>query len=160
MVGFADEFVDREVDAAVLGLIGDACRVVRDLMLRIFGNLLKNAYEAFLKSDGSFRPGNIEVSAKAMENGIEIEIRDNGRGMSPADLKLIQQFKLFRTLKSYGTGFGLAIAYEKIHDHNGTLSIDSVENQGTVVTIFLPQNEKEQSALRCDCQKSGNRKFS
>lgn len=118
------------------------CRVVRDLMLRIFGNLLKNAYEAFLKSDGSFRPGNIEVSAKAMENGIEIEIRDNGRGMSPADLKLIQQFKLFRTLKSYGTGFGLAIAYEKIHDHNGTLSIDSVENQGTVVTIFLPHKEK------------------
>ncbi len=62
--------------------------------------------------------------------------------MSPADLKLIRQFKLFEILKSYGTGFGLAIAYEKIHDHNGSLTIDSVENAGTVVTVFLPNKER------------------
>ncbi len=118
------------------------CRVVRDLMLRIFGNLLKNSYEAFLQNDETFRSGRIDVSAKPQDNGIEIEIRDNGKGMSSADLKLIRQFKLFRTLKSYGTGFGLAIAYEKIHDHDGTISIDSVENKGTVVTVFLPDKEK------------------
>ena len=118
------------------------CRLVRDLMHHIFGNLLKNSYEAFLQNDETFRPGTIEVTAEQQDNGIEIAIRDNGKGMSPADLKLIRQFKLFRTLKSYGTGFGLAIAYEKIHDHNGTLSIDSIENQGTVVTIFLPNKEK------------------
>lgn len=112
------------------------------LMLRVFSNLLKNAYESFWQSDEKFKPGQIDVLARKQENGVEIEIRDNGKGMSPADLKLIRQFKLFRTLKSYGTGFGLAIAYEKIHDHNGSLTIDSVENAGTVVTVFLPNKER------------------
>ena len=118
------------------------CRVVRDLMLRVFSNLLKNAYESFWQSNEKFKPGQIDVLARKQDSGVEIEIRDNGKGMSPADLRLIRQFKLFRTLKSYGTGFGLAIAYEKIHDHNGSLTIDSVENVGTVVNVFLPNKER------------------
>ena len=118
------------------------CRVVRDLMLRVFSNLLKNAYESFWQSNEKFKPGQIDVLARKQDSGVEIEIRDNGKGMSPTDLKLIRQFKLFRTLKSYGTGFGLAIAYEKIHDHNGSLTIDSVENVGTVVNVFLPNKER------------------
>ena len=55
------------------------CRVVRDLMLRVFSNLLKNAYESFWQSNEKFKPGQIDVLARTQENGVEIEFRDNGK---------------------------------------------------------------------------------
>ncbi|MEZ3420471.1 MAG: hypothetical protein K1V95_00815, partial [Eubacterium sp.] len=37
-----------------------------------------------------------------------------------------------------GSGIGLAVKYEIINLHKGRLEIDSEENVGTLVTIYLP----------------------
>lgn len=115
-------------------------RVARPLMIRVFCNLLKNAMESFIVATNKFADsGLVEVKASRTLDGIEIAFRDHGMGMPPEYLKKIRQFRPRSTSKkTTGSGFGLAIAYAKIFDHDGTLSIDSKENEGTVVTVFLP----------------------
>lgn len=115
-------------------------RVSRDLMIRVFRNLIKNAYESFLIAEATYADrGNIDISAEQVSDGIEIRIKDNGMGMPADELKIAQQFRPRSTSKKLtGTGFGLAIAYAKIIDHKGTMTLKSKENVGTVATVFLP----------------------
>jgi signal transduction histidine kinase len=42
-----------------------------------------------------------------------------------------------------GSGFGLSIAKEIIEEHNGTVSINSILNEGTTVLIKLPLLSKK-----------------
>ena len=42
-----------------------------------------------------------------------------------------------------GTGMGLAIAYGIIKDHDGEISVHSIEGQGTTFTIKLPTHPSE-----------------
>lgn len=115
-------------------------RVSRDLMIRVFRNLLKNAYESFLIDATKYEDkGNIDISAEQVVGGIEIRFKDNGMGMPDDELKIAQQFRPRSTSKKLtGTGFGLAIAYAKINDHKGTLTLKSKEHVGTVATVFIP----------------------
>ena len=68
-----------------------------------------------------------------------IEIEDTGIGIEPdADNKV---FEPFYTTKSTGTGLGLSICKQIIEHHNGHISISSRKEQGTIVTIVLPNQE-------------------
>ena len=120
--------------------------VVRELMILVFRNLIKNAVESYLIGVNKFAStGLIEIKAQPLLDGARITIRDYGMGMSPTMLKKVRMFLPRSTSKkATGSGFGTAIAYEKIVDHGGTLNIDSKENEGTLVTVFLPtQGSKE-----------------
>lgn len=46
-----------------------------------------------------------------------------------------------------GTGFGLPIARRNIAAHGGSLNIDSVENEGTRVTVLLPIEGREETLM-------------
>jgi signal transduction histidine kinase len=75
------------------------------------------------------------VSA-AHENGsIVIEIRDNGPGISPADLQKI--FIPFFTTKAKGHGIGLALTHRIITQHGGTLTAANSQDSGAVFTIRI-----------------------
>ena len=103
-------------------------------------NLVKNAHEAFALDARQFRAGTVEIAAKLLdEEQIEIVLADNGSGLCPDDLAEVRRFLPGKTSKKYlGTGFGLPIAKRNIEAHNGTLAIDSAEDQGTRVTVRLP----------------------
>jgi len=120
-------------------------RVARPLLIRVFQNLLKNAYEAFLIGvDRYVDNGDIIITATMVSKGIEIVFQDNGMGMDEEMLKVTRQFRpRGASKKMTGSGFGLAIAYAKIVDHAGTLKIDSKENEGTTVTIFIPDKTEQ-----------------
>lgn len=119
---------------------GMQCRVAREAMLRVFTNLIKNAYEAHMKSGRFAIRGNVTVSARHVPAGVEIDFTDTGRGMTEEDLAVVRQFRPCGiSKKKNGTGMGMAIACAKVRDHGGTLTIKSEIEKGTTVTVFLPE---------------------
>ncbi len=97
-------------------------------------NLIVNASQA-IPDDTR---GLIEVRS-SMENGtVVVEIEDNGKGMDEKTQKQI--FDPFFTTKRArgGTGLGLAIVYRIIEEHGGTISVKSVQGEGTKFTIRIP----------------------
>ncbi len=67
---------------------------------------------------------------------MEISVTDSGKGISPEDLPKI--FAPYYTTKEKGLGLGLAITQRMIQAHEGSLEVQSQQNQGTTVTIHLP----------------------
>ena len=104
-----------------------------DIVLR---NLINNAIK-FTNPGGS-----IKLSAKTVKDKVFISVTDTGIGM-PHD-KLGKLFSFSPGLSTYGTngenglGIGLLLCYEFIKASNGTISVTSEVNKGTVFTIELP----------------------
>jgi len=95
-------------------------------------NLIQNALHA------SPEESEIEVLSKQTSNGyIQIEVRDHGRGI-PTDIQEHVFEAFFTTKDEGGTGLGLAISAELIERQGGTLSFESIPNQGTSFRITLP----------------------
>ena len=99
-------------------------------MQEVYMNLMGNAFEAM--QDG----GIITISTKAKDDYIQIDITDNGEGISEEDLQKI--FDPFFTTKEKGTGLGLSACYGIIKAHDGELKYTSKKGEGTTATITLP----------------------
>lgn len=116
-------------DVALLPVIyGDKNRI-RQVFINIIDNALKY-------SDPGDR---VTVSAEVLENEVKIIVEDTGCGISQKDLQHVTEkfFKANNTRR--GSGIGLAVVREIIEMHDGNLEIDSVEGEGTTVTIILPR---------------------
>lgn len=108
-------------------IIGD-----KDLMIRVFNNLIKNAIQAIPEE----KEGKINIQIVEIENNYHIEVRDNGTGIS-----LEKQEKIFVpyfTTKGTGTGLGLAMVKQIVESHNGKIWFETIENIGTKFIIELP----------------------
>ncbi len=68
-------------------------------------------------------------------NGVGVEIRDTGVGISKFNLKKI--FDPFFTTKSEGTGLGLSISLKILETHGATLEVESEEGKGSTFTIHF-----------------------
>lgn len=93
-------------------------------------NLLKNASEAMAHL------GQIQIVLSQNQNQAAIRIADSGCGISPDFLPHI--FEPFFTTKPEGSGLGLSIANQIVAAHQGTISAESSNGQGTVFTLTLP----------------------
>jgi two-component system phosphate regulon sensor histidine kinase PhoR len=102
----------------------------------LLDNLLDNAvkYSAATRS--------IAVTAAFEPPMVALAIRDRGVGIRAADIDHVTR-RFFRGshAPAGGNGLGLAIVKKIVDDHAGTLSIDSVEGEGTTVTVRLPSAE-------------------
>jgi len=112
---------------------GDALPPVaidREQIGRVLANLLSNAFWA-IGQDGTVRV----ITAREGDH-LLLRVEDNGRGMSPEVLEKV--FTPYFTTRQDGTGLGLAIVQRVVEDHGGTIEIESSDENGTSVTIFLP----------------------
>jgi PAS domain S-box-containing protein len=73
---------------------------------------------------------------------VHIQVEDNGCGIPEDKMKDI--FKPFYTTKAKGTGLGLVIVKKMLTNMNGTIELESRMEQGTLVTISLPEGKHEQ----------------
>jgi two-component system sporulation sensor kinase A len=100
-----------------------------------FINIIKNAVEA---ADNQKDEPHIKVRTEEKDNLIIVTIEDNGKGIKKSIIDDIS--KPFFTTKSSGEGIGLGLTIAQliIKQHEGTLSIDGIENKGTIVKVILP----------------------
>lgn len=97
---------------------------------RIISNLLNNALEA------SERP-KVVISAKDIGGRqVQVDIRDNGVGISPEQIRKIEAREYF-TSKKEGSGLGLRHAITEIENYGGQLKVASEVGIGSTVSITL-----------------------
>lgn len=99
---------------------------------QVFLNLLSNAFQAIREN------GDVWIRTRKSDSCVEVEIEDNGAGISKENLKRI--FEPFFTTKpvGQGTGLGLSISYGIIEQHHGKILVTSVPAQGTSFVVRLP----------------------
>ncbi|MBD1395549.1 HAMP domain-containing protein [Pontibacter sp. JH31] len=105
------------------------------LLLIAIVNVLENA--AKFSPRGEY----IIVRLSADEREVMLQVADKGVGIAPHDLKhvFVPFFRANNVRNITGHGIGLPLAESIIKLHKGSISINSKVNEGTVVTIHLPQ---------------------
>jgi two-component system NtrC family sensor kinase len=95
-------------------------------------NLVINASQAIVEN------GLITIRTRVVDQCLEIDVEDNGSGISEQDLSKI--FDPFYTTKPVGegTGLGLAICFNIAQEHGGSIDVSSVVGSGTTFTIKIP----------------------
>lgn len=103
---------------------------------QVMVNLLINAKHAC--DELSDTQAKITVTVAFTEQQICITVSDNGCGMSEHVKAHI--FDPFFTTKPVGTGtgMGMTLVYAMVHDHQGTIEIDSQQGRGTQIHCFFP----------------------
>ena len=120
------------IDVRIEVLYDGPIKIDRHRLLRVFGNLIRNAREAMKKTDDKI----LLFSVKRIDSRVHFEISDTGCGI-PAQL-LPRIFEPFVTHgKSNGTGLGLAISKAVVEAHHGSISVKSGDH-GTTFHVVLP----------------------
>jgi signal transduction histidine kinase len=114
-----------EADAARLGQVLD--------------NLLSNAIK-FTRPGGA-----VVLSSTDHDGAVRVEVADNGIGVPHEELgQLFSRFYRASTatrLAIPGTGIGLVLVRAIVEAHGGAIALDSVEGEGTRVTVTLPARQ-------------------
>jgi Na+/proline symporter/nitrogen-specific signal transduction histidine kinase len=116
----------------------------RDRLIQVMLNLLSNAVKFCDPAQGQ-----VHVSLRQEPGGLRVAVRDNGRGISADNQKII--FERFRqvgntmTDKPQGTGLGLPISRHIIERFGGRLWVQSEPGQGATFSFTLPFNQGSSS---------------
>jgi signal transduction histidine kinase len=102
-----------------------------ELLHRALSNLVLNAMDAM--PDG----GSLTISARPMDETVEIRVSDTGAGLTPEECERL--FTPYYTTKQHGTGLGLAIVQSVVTDHAGTIAVESRAGGGATFIITLPR---------------------
>jgi signal transduction histidine kinase len=107
-------------------------------MTQVLTNILDNATRHTPEG------GRILLSARQVDNNVELSVQDSGPGVSADVLERIFE-RFYRTDSSRqrdgetgGSGLGLAIAKSIVQAHGGQLSAESETGQGLKIIISLP----------------------
>lgn len=121
------ERVTLELDTEPSSVLADKGQLTTAML-----NLLLNAKEAM--SGG----GLVAILLRNSGDYAQIEVRDQGSGMSSEVLE--QATEPFFTTKQHeeGSGLGLSMVYGFARQSNGDLRIESEPSRGTTVTLTLP----------------------
>jgi Na+/proline symporter/signal transduction histidine kinase len=108
-----------------------------DRMIQVMLNLLSNAVKFCDKAHGW-----IEIALAERDGCLRVDVRDNGRGVSPEDQSQI--FSKFHqvgdklTDKPHGSGLGLHISRQIIEHFGGTMWVESDLGRGACFSFTLP----------------------
>jgi signal transduction histidine kinase len=107
--------------------------VDRVAVMQVLANLVDNVIKY---SDTRAR---LLVSGRGNSDSVCLEVQDAGVGIPRDEIdRVFDRFFRGHGAKAGGSGLGLTIARRVIHDHRGTITIQSTVGQGTIVTIRLP----------------------
>ena len=104
---------------------------------RVIHNIVNNSIKYLDKPKGF-----LNIRVKDVGDFIQVEIEDNGKGISSKDLPYIFE-RFYRTDKSRarasgGMGIGLAIVKAVVEAHHGSIRAESREGAGSTFIVTLP----------------------
>lgn len=128
-VTFTTEMADN------LGIFsGSSVHIAKVLM-----NLVTNAAEA-IEGPGAVRisTANAPLQPPATTPGVMLRVSDNGPGIKKEDLeRIFEPFYSKKVMGRSGTGLGLAVVWNVVREHGGTVEVAS-NSSGTTFEIQLP----------------------
>ena len=111
---------------------------------KILNNLLSNAIKYTDKGEVTLRVHHTETDAQVI---LYITVADTGQGMTPSDLKKLNErytrFNLDANRNIEGAGLGMSITQELVTLMGGTIEVESTHGVGTTFTLTLPQGRIE-----------------
>jgi len=115
----------------------------KDLLLRVFNNLIKNATQAIRNVDAqeTGRTGLVEIVLEETADYYTVMIKDNGAGISEKEKEKI--FVPYFTTKSTGTGLGLAMSKQIVENLGGQIWFDSFPGEGTTFFVSFKKLDKK-----------------
>ncbi|MDP1687110.1 sensor histidine kinase [Hydrogenophaga sp.] len=129
-----------EVPARVRPLHADA-----DRLMQVVLNLLSNAAKYAPRDTGR-----VLLSLKDSEEGVEVEVQDNGPGIAPDQQAMV--FEKFRQVsgdahyRPGGTGLGLPISRQIVAHFGGRMWLRSTPGQGAVFGFSMPRQQQATTA--------------
>ncbi|TYR81443.1 two-component sensor histidine kinase [Priestia megaterium] len=93
-------------------------------------NIVKNGIESMPSG------GELEIELRKTASAIQIDIRDQGKGMTQEQIHRLGE--PYYTTKEKGTGLGMMVSFSIISGMNGKISVTSELEKGTCFSITLP----------------------
>ncbi len=124
-----------QIRQAVVALVSNAC----DASIEGNGNIVLKVSNGNKSYNGN-EPGYFGVPVVAGKH-VRLEIKDNGCGIHPEDLKRI--FDPFYSTKFSGRGLGLTSILGVIRNHCGAIYVETIPGEGSSFSILLPVDQKE-----------------
>ncbi len=126
---------------------GHRVRADRRRVTQVLFNLLSNAIK--------FTPpgGRVIMRAFARENGVVMEVEDNGVGIAAEDQKRL--FREFTQVgegerRGGGAGLGLALSKKLVELHGGDIWVESEPGRGSKFSFFLPFSPQRDNTKEVD----------
>ena len=128
-----------QVKLSIESMSGLSVMASRDRLNQILLNFIMNSLES-ISNKCDDPPENyytsIRIIATKLEKFVSISVWDNGVGMGEKEVE--NCFKPFYSNKPAGTGLGLTISAQYIHEIGGTIYADGKLGEYACLTVFLP----------------------
>ena len=109
-----------------------------DKIRQVFWNICDNSLKA-MPQGGTLTA---EIEDKHPQN-VRVVLSDTGIGFDQTQLEKL--FEPFQAGFANGTGLGMAIVYQIVQGHSGSLRVDSAPGRGSKFLIDLPRNRPQSS---------------
>jgi len=129
--------LSRSYDPSLPEILGN-----QDQLVQVFLNIIKNAVESMPRGGKLTlitRMSDLFTTVQADGRKYRlmvVKVSDTGSGIRQEHLQDI--FTPFFTTKDRGVGLGLALSYQIVQEHLGTIRVESGENEGTTFSVYLP----------------------
>ena len=102
---------------------------------KAFLNIIINAEQSMTEARGA---GTLTIDVRRIDDKVRVSISDDGVGLAEETISKI--FDPFFTTRDVGqgTGLGLSVCYGIIHEHDGTITVESKPDEGAEFIVDLP----------------------
>ncbi|HCX64919.1 MAG TPA: hypothetical protein DHN33_06885 [Eubacteriaceae bacterium] len=133
--GLKPQTKERNITFSIEGDQTAVLETNKHAIVQILYNLLTNALKYT-------EQGSVQVKIAKEEQAIEIEVKDTGRGIDPANREKIFEPYFREGQKEKGEGLGLYVVKKNVEQLGGTIEVESNKPHGTIVRLTLAQTRK------------------
>lgn len=127
---YQEELCTRNIEVVKAFSAGETLFADAFSLREVLVNLITNAIQAIGNN------GRIKVTTAVRDAKMSFTVSDTGPGIHERDLPHI--FDTFYTTKVHGTGLGLSIVQRAVHEHSGTVEVQTGKDCGTTFTVTFP----------------------